>query len=404
MSTTVEHDLVRVAEELGAVLRAEGEEADRQRRITPRARDALAEAGFFRLSTPRSLGGLETDPLTCAAVIEEVARHDSTAGWTLMTGNAVDWWCARLPDRGPEEIYAEPNPVIAAAFHPPMQAVETDGGYRITGRAPLASTIHDATWFHCTALVTDGSQPRMVDRAPVVIGSIMRAREIDIIDTWYSLGMRGTDSNDVTLTDTFVPASRTFPLVSDFEPGSHYGAPLYRMPAMGFVAFIGPPVFLGIARDALSEFYQLAQRKTPFGAVTPLRGRTSVQSGVGKAEALLRSARAFLHDTLTKAWAPSIDRRARHPTAESGLAARRHPCRGERRERSRTRASSRRNQWYLRPQSPRASLPRRGNPSPPRLHVRDTLRDVRPGPPRHRPGVSARCALAVVDGPCSAAS
>lgn len=37
MSTTVEHDLVRLAEELGAVLPAEGDEAERQRRVTPRA-------------------------------------------------------------------------------------------------------------------------------------------------------------------------------------------------------------------------------------------------------------------------------------------------------------------------------------------------------------------------------
>lgn len=302
MSDTITTDLVTAARDIGPLLRSEGDIAEHERRITKPARQALAEAGFFRLLTPRSLGGLEADPLTVAAVIEEVASHDSTAAWTLSTGNSADWLCARLPDGGPEEIYREPDPIIAGAFHPPMQAVQTDGGYRVSGRAPLASTIHDATWFLGTALLMDGAQPRMVDGAPVVIAVIVLVGEVEIIDTWYSLGMRGTDSNDVALTDVFVPASRTFQLVPNFEPGPHYQGPLYRLPVMAHVAFVGPPVHLGIARDALREFHQLTQHKTPLGSLTTLRQRPAVQAGVAKAEALLRSGRALLHDTLAEAW------------------------------------------------------------------------------------------------------
>lgn len=300
--TTIDADLLSKARAIGPLLKDEGETAEGERRITKPALDALAEAGFLRLVTPRALGGLEADPLTVATIIEEVASHDSTAGWTLMTGNAVDWFCARLPDGGPEEIYAQPDPVIAAAFHPPMQAVETAGGYRISGRAPLASTVHDATWFHGTAVIMDGSEPRMVEGAPVAIGVIVRAAEVEVLDTWHSLGMRGTDSNDVALTKVYVPTSRTFPLVPNVKPGLHYQGPLYRLPAMAFVAFVGPPVFLGMARAALGEFHQLTQQKTPFGALTTLRDRAAVQAGVARAEGLVRSGRAYLHSALAEAW------------------------------------------------------------------------------------------------------
>src|SRR5688572_7227690 len=111
--------------------------------------------------TPRSLGGQEVDPVTCARVIEEVAKYDSAAGWALQAGNSVAWWCARLPDEGAEEIYADgPSSLIAGAFHPPQRAQAVEGGYRVTGRAPLASNVHDSKWLFLTAVVMQGEEPR----------------------------------------------------------------------------------------------------------------------------------------------------------------------------------------------------------------------------------------------------
>src|SRR6516162_6415632 len=101
-----------------------------------------------------SLGGLEADPLTRALVMEEVTAQDSAAGWTL--ANPLDWayLCARLPDEGAEEIYRDgANVVIAAQFGRPMQATPTQGGYRITGRAPFVSNCHDANWIATSAIV-----------------------------------------------------------------------------------------------------------------------------------------------------------------------------------------------------------------------------------------------------------
>lgn len=221
-----------------------------------------------------------------------------------MTANSADWWCARLPKEGSEEIYAgNPNAIIAAAFHPPMQAIEVDGGYRVNGRNPLASNIHDADWLFMTALIMDGDTPRTTDGAPEVIGVICRAREAEIVDTWYSLGMRGTDSNDVAVKDVLVPTSRTFPLVPEFEPGPHYQGPLYRLPGMGeVVAVVAPPACLAIARGAITELRALAQRKMPFGSAKVLRERVAAQAKVARAEAILRTARLLFYGTLGEAW------------------------------------------------------------------------------------------------------
>src|SRR6266478_2479477 len=115
--------LIEAARRLAPVIREHADEAERERRLSPPVLAALHDAGLLRMCTPRSLGGLEVDPLTRARVIEEIAGHDTAAGWTL--ANPLDWayLCARLPDEGAEEVYGQPNVVIAAQFGRPMQAV-----------------------------------------------------------------------------------------------------------------------------------------------------------------------------------------------------------------------------------------------------------------------------------------
>src|SRR5262249_11478945 len=142
--------------------------------------------------------------------------------------------CARLPDAGTEEIYGRSaNVVIAAQFGRPMQATPAPGGYRITGRAPFFSNCHDANWI-ATSAVTLGDETRPHDIAEPQLMMVYLPREsCEVIDTWHVIGMRGTGSDDVAVTDVFVPTARTFPVIPEFTPGSHYRGPLYRFPIIG---------------------------------------------------------------------------------------------------------------------------------------------------------------------------
>lgn len=298
-----DRDLLAAARALGPLIREHADAAELNRRLSPEVFRALIDTGLFRLLLPRSLGGLEVDPVTCSAVVEEVAAIDSTTGWALQAGNSGAWWAARLPKAGAEEIYADnPSAVMSAAFHPPQQAREAGGGYRITGRGPLASNIHDAGWLFLTALVMDGDQPRFSGVAPEIIALVLRATDVEIVDTWQSLGMRGTDSNDVVIHDAFVPATRTFPLVPEFEPGPHHRGPLYRLPGIAAAFFTVAPVALAVGRGAISEVVALAQQKTAFGFGRALRDRPVVQVAVARAEAMLRAARLLYYDTLGRSW------------------------------------------------------------------------------------------------------
>ncbi len=308
MQFNVDTSLVEAAREIAPIIQEHKEEAERNRRLSRPVLDALHETGLLRMYTPRSLGGLETDPITRTLVSEEIAGYDTVAGWTLC--NPLDWahFCARLPDEGPEEIYGNgANVLIAAQFGRPVTAVRTQGGYRVSGRAPFVSNCYDSDWFAMTANVTNGDHPGEEDQGEPETLMVYFPRESgQIIDTWDVIGMRGTGSNDVSLTDVFVPEARTFPMVPEFEPGSHYQGPLYRFPLFGVVATSIPPVLLAMGRGAIDEVSALAQGKTPVASSKLLRDRASAQAKVAQAEAILRSGRLLLYDTLSEAWETTL--------------------------------------------------------------------------------------------------
>jgi alkylation response protein AidB-like acyl-CoA dehydrogenase len=61
-------------------------------------------------------------------------------------------------------------------------------------------------------------------------------------------------------------------------------------------------VAIGIARRAVEYLMELAQAKTPMGQTSLLRDRPAIQADVARAEAIVRSTRAFLHETIAEIW------------------------------------------------------------------------------------------------------
>lgn len=294
MTFEIDRKLLNAALELGPLITTYSAQGESDRRVPGAVIQAMKDAGLVRMMTPRSLGGLELDPVTSARVFEEVAQFDSAASWILQAANSGDFYCARLPDEGAEEIYANgPDTIIALCTNLPMQATSIDGGYRVSGRSPLGSGISEADWIMVLM------QPSGDDG---LVGAFLPKHDVVVVDTWDSMGMRGTDSNTASVEDVFVPTSRTWPLQPAFEAGSHFQGPLYRYPSLGEGIVVLAPVALGVARLAIEEFKQLALGKTPFMSTTSLRERPVAQLALGRAEGVLSAARSFFYATVTEAW------------------------------------------------------------------------------------------------------
>jgi alkylation response protein AidB-like acyl-CoA dehydrogenase len=120
----------------------------------------------------------------------------------------------------------------------------------------------------------------------------------EILDTWHSIGLRGTGSHDYTVTDLFVPAARS---LSFREPPSAPG-PLYALPTIALFGTVLAAVPLGIARHAIDILTELAGTKIATRSQRALREDATMRGDLGRAEALLRSGRAFLYEALDQAW------------------------------------------------------------------------------------------------------
>ena len=300
MSGTAPSTFLDAAKRLTPQIHGFAVEIERSRRLPLPLVEAMAQAGLFRLWIPRALGGEESDPMTLVRVVEEVSRADGAAGWCVAIGGEYGAFGGYLPPDSAYEIYgSDPFVRTAGALRPFGNAVAVDGGYRVTGRWPLGSGCQHSAWMVGGCRVLDGAEPRLgADGTPITRLLFFPTGECEILDTWHSIGLRGTGSHDYTATDVFVPAARS---LSFREPPVEAG-PLYAIPTIALFGAVLAAVPLGIARHAIDILLELAGTKIASRSRQVLREDVTMQADLGRAEALLRSGRAFLYEALSEAW------------------------------------------------------------------------------------------------------
>src|SRR5262245_32830222 len=176
---------------LEPVIRAHADEAERNRRLSPAVVTALAEAGLFRMYTPRRLGGFEIEPLTFYRVVEAIARIDGSTGWCVFIAACNALLGAFLADEAAEDVFGtDPQSITAGVVHPYGKAVATSGGYRVTGHWSYGSGCQHSTWIFCGCEVSDGDQPRLSeDGEPEVRLCFVPMRQVSILETWDVSGL-----------------------------------------------------------------------------------------------------------------------------------------------------------------------------------------------------------------------
>jgi alkylation response protein AidB-like acyl-CoA dehydrogenase len=300
MTTAASRHFLDVASGLAPQIRAAVDEIERMRRLPLPLVQAMAQAGLFRLAIPRALGGEETDPMTLVRVVEEIARADGAAGWCVAIGGEYGVFGGYLPPDAAREIYgSDPLVITGGAFRPTGKAVAVDGGYRATGRWPLGSGCQHSAWIVGGCRIFDADQPRIeANGMPVTRLLFFPSAACEILDTWHSIGLRGTGSHDYAVADLFVPAAHS---LSFREPPSAPG-PLYALPTIALFGAVLAAVPLGIARHAIDILTELAGTKIATRSQQVLREDATMRADLGRAQALLRSGRAFLYEALDEAW------------------------------------------------------------------------------------------------------
>lgn len=282
-------DLVAAARSVAPVVAAHADEGERERRLPRTTVDALVGAGLMRMCVPSTYGGPDASPMEVAAAIEAVAEVDGAAGWCVMIASTTSSMSLFLPPDWAREIYGDPTVVTGGVYAPNGTGTAVDGGWLVSGRWSWGSGTQHCRWITGGTRTDDGAFHLM----------FLDATDVTFHDTWHTVGMRGTGSLDFSVDQAFVPTGRSV-LPGVGRPTIE--CPLAAFPNYSLLAAGVAAVSLGVARHAMDEITAVAQGKRPLFSSRTLAQSGFVQSELGRAEASLRAARAFLHGELADAW------------------------------------------------------------------------------------------------------
>ena len=276
------------------------EEIEEARRLPKDLVADLAATGIFKLGIPAALGGDEASATDLMRAIETISSVDGSTGWCAMIAAGASAVTGMMTEAGYKEVFSDPAMPTAFAVPPKGIAVPVDGGYKLSGRWPFASGITHVDWVMAGCVILYDGQPRMTPIGiPEVRWAWMPVTEIEVHDTWFVNGLRGTGSNDFSAQDVFVPQHRTLHM---FDPTGHRPEPIVQMPGVAGFAGQVASVGLGIARGALDDLVEIAGGKLPTMSMSTLASKASTQIEVAKLEARLSGARSFLYDTVEDIW------------------------------------------------------------------------------------------------------
>src|SRR5271166_268510 len=274
-----------LAVEISELARSLAPETERQRQLAGELLTRLRASGLMMAGAPREVGGLE------------IARGDASAGWCVSIAATSSLLAAYLPAESRDQLFADPQGIAAGIFAPRGRARAVDGGVIVSGRWAYCSGImHAGVLFAGCFIEGDGTSS---DAPPRPRSVCMLCDEFEIVDTWHTLGLRGTGSHDAVADELFVPAARVLCLLD----GPLIQRPLYRFPVFGYFALSIAAAALGNARGAIEEFAVLAAHKLGQGSTRTLAERSATQAVAAEAEASLRAARVLFYAAIEAAWA-----------------------------------------------------------------------------------------------------
>ncbi len=156
--------VLQTARELAPDFSARAPEGEALRTMPSDLVARVKDGGLFRLALPRSLGGLELDPLTIVEVVELLSEADGSAGWTVLIGNSTTFFAWLEPSVARSMIGNNSGFCSTSMFAPMGHArPEGKGMFSVTGRWPFNSGCLHSEWLQVGVFVMDGEAPRRRD-------------------------------------------------------------------------------------------------------------------------------------------------------------------------------------------------------------------------------------------------
>jgi alkylation response protein AidB-like acyl-CoA dehydrogenase len=219
--------------------------------------DELVESGYTKCCVPKEFGGsgLALDeysklctqlayvaPATALALNMHIYWTGIAADLLKMGDDSMKWI---LEKAGQGEIFAALHGEAGNDFpgvYSTTQATKVDGGWEITGHKIFGTL--SPVWTYGGFHAQDNSDP---DNPQLVHGFLPKnSAGLEIVDTWDTLGMRATQSQDTLLDKVFCPDE----LVISVGPTGLASGPPFLGPLFAWALFGMSSVYYGAARRA----------------------------------------------------------------------------------------------------------------------------------------------------------
>ncbi len=291
----IKHNARIIAEEIRD--RDLSAEFDALRKLPKDIVEKLRAGGVFRMNMPKIWGGPELNAMDQVEVIETLCWGDASVGWCSFIWCDSGIYSGYLDDAVARELYPDLDMAQSGWVYPAGKGEKVEGGYSLSGRFMFGSGCNHCDRLAAGFVATENGVPVMTaEGTPEWRIALGKPEQFEILDTWYTMGLKGTGSTDYEAHSVFIPREHTFAF-SDQAPraGSIWKKPSHLLRKMS-----GVP--LGVARDAIDRAIDILATKTDRLTGLAYKESEIKQEMIARAEGKLGAARAYVMESLTNEW------------------------------------------------------------------------------------------------------
>ena len=294
-----------VTQQILDLIASKSDEQRASRRMSKDVVDALKECGFFTMLLPKQWGGLERKPQEFFAEQVRIAEADMSTAWAGGIIAVHAFQLALMSHEAQREVYEnDPNTLISSSYNPVGARAEMcEGGFMLHGRWGWSSGSDHCTWALLGGVIPgDGYRTFLVPRS-----------QYDIEDTWDVMGLQGTGSNDVVISEPiFVPEHRTHKQMDGFNCVNDQENPMYDLSwAQTFVRVVNSAA-IGALKKAVKVFVESKQGNSTTD-MTKFAGDVETQERLAKVLNTIGELEAVMYHNFNKMeaanWKPTLEER-----------------------------------------------------------------------------------------------
>ena len=287
------------------LISSKSDEQRAAREMSKEVVDALKACGFFTMLLPKQWGGLERKPQEFFAEQVRIAEADMSTAWAGGIIAVHAFQLALMSEEAQREVYEnDPNTLISSSYNPVGARAEMcEGGFMLHGRWGWSSGSGHCTWALLGGVIPgDGYRTFLVPRS-----------QYEIEDTWNVMGLQGTGSNDVVISEPiFVPEHRTHKQMDGFNCVNDQENPMYDLSwAQTFVRVVNSAA-IGALKKAVKVFVESKQGNSTTD-MTKFAGDVETQERLAKVLNTIAELEAVMYHNFDKMeaadWKPSLEDR-----------------------------------------------------------------------------------------------